>query len=401
MAQFLGPSFFQANDASSVPYAGGKLYVYESGTTTPIALFSDEGLTTPAANPLVADAAGVFPIAFMDETTCKTILTDADDQVVYTRDPVITIGFASNVPASAVSFDGTASGLASENVQDAIDEISDLMGGYQEWESTSDGVLAKATSTNAGAAAGPLIELYRNSASPANSDVLGGTRHTGMNASAVKTIFSEDQTVITDVTNGSEDGKRVIRTMVNGNLADRLHIGAGAWMDGATDPGTGKINATEVQQSGTAIRPLVLMASQATTSGTAVNFTDIPSWVNKITVNFYGTGAGGNICLRLGTSGGLITSGYNSTMLQVYNPNEEEVNSYGSSSYFLISGASATGSTVICRHVDYKWVVTSMILRDIVHFSVGSVDLGGTLTQIGLLPSSGSFNAGSASVMYE
>lgn len=50
----------------------------------------------------------------------------------------------------------------------------------------------------------------------------------------------------------------------------------------------------------------------ASTSGTSIDFTDIPSWVKRVTVMFNGVSTNGtsNILVRLGNSGGIVTSGY-------------------------------------------------------------------------------------------
>ncbi len=45
-------------DANGVPLAGGLVYTYSAGTTTPVATYTDVGLTTPNANPIVLDSAG-------------------------------------------------------------------------------------------------------------------------------------------------------------------------------------------------------------------------------------------------------------------------------------------------------------------------------------------------------
>ena len=57
-------------------------------------------------------------------------------------------------------------------------------------------------------------------------------------------------------------------------------------------------------------------ATQTTTSGTSVTFTDVPSWARKITVMFQGvshsSGSNKTLRVRLGTDSGTITSGYDS-----------------------------------------------------------------------------------------
>lgn len=124
MAQFLTPGFLQAVGSNGSPLVGAKLHVYEVGTTNPISLYSDEALTTPISNPLVADALGVFPAAFLDETSVKIVLTTSADVLVMSVEPVYTTGEVGGLPASLVSFDGTDIGLAATNVQDAIEELS-------------------------------------------------------------------------------------------------------------------------------------------------------------------------------------------------------------------------------------------------------------------------------------
>lgn len=59
-----GAAYFSANpfhfDQNGVPLAGGQLFFYESGTTTPLNTYQDPALTIPNANPVVANAGGYF-----------------------------------------------------------------------------------------------------------------------------------------------------------------------------------------------------------------------------------------------------------------------------------------------------------------------------------------------------
>ena len=49
---------FQVVDANGDPVTGGKLYTYKAGTSTAKATYSDYGLSTPHANPVVLDSLG-------------------------------------------------------------------------------------------------------------------------------------------------------------------------------------------------------------------------------------------------------------------------------------------------------------------------------------------------------
>jgi hypothetical protein len=55
----------------------------------------------------------------------------------------------------------------------------------------------------------------------------------------------------------------------------------------------------------------------ASTSGTSIDFTGIPSWVKRITVCFSGVSTNGasRYLFQLGTSSGVVTTGYTSTFV--------------------------------------------------------------------------------------
>ena len=60
--------------------AGAKLWFYITGTTNAQDTYSDPGLTSPHANPVVADGNGVFPPIFLDPSLdYKVDLTNASD----------------------------------------------------------------------------------------------------------------------------------------------------------------------------------------------------------------------------------------------------------------------------------------------------------------------------------
>lgn len=402
LAQFLTPGLLQVETAAGVPLNGAKLHVYAVSTTTPLALFSDEGLTTPATNPLVADSSGAFPAAFLAETKAKIVLATSADVTVWTREAVYTIGVADAVPASGVSYDGSTSGLASDDVQSAIDEVVELQGLTQQWETASDGVVATGTSTNAGAGGGPNMDLYRNSESQAASDVIGGVQLTGNNAVGSKTTYAEVRAVIVDASNGSEDGKIVLRTTIAGALADRIHVGGGIWGEGTTggDPGAGKANFSEVQQSGVAIRPLIAATSQVTTSGTAFDFTGIPSWAKRVTVLFAGVSLSGSedFLVQIGDSGGIETTGY------VSDGSSLSATS-ASTSGFVIRGASLLSGTMTIEVLTGNQWVSS-------HCGAGSgstsrhggghKSLSDTLDRVRITRSgTNTFSAGAVNVHYE
>jgi hypothetical protein len=84
MARF--GDFDQYLDNAGDPLAEGKLYFYESGTTTPKTTYADINNSIPNTNPVLLSAAGRQPNIFFDGVA-KVILTDNDDVQIAVRDP--------------------------------------------------------------------------------------------------------------------------------------------------------------------------------------------------------------------------------------------------------------------------------------------------------------------------
>lgn len=143
-------------------------------------------------------------------------------------------------------------GLGSMATQDA-DSVA-ITGG----SATFTGSLSM-ESTSAGAAEGPVPELYRNRSSPSNNEDLGAIHFTGNDSGGNKHTFAAVEAAAETVTNGAEDGIIRLQTSRGGSvLGARLFVGAGVWTQGATggDPGAGKINAQEYQINGANIFPV-------------------------------------------------------------------------------------------------------------------------------------------------
>lgn len=134
------------------------------------------------------------------------------------------------------------------------------------------------TSTDAGAAQGPVLELYRNSASPAAADDIGAILFQGEDSGGGLENYARIRGVVVDPTAASEDGKLTVHTVVAGTLAERVAVGGGMWMAGATggDPGAGKINATEVQVNGVALASRIIQVVNTQTGAVATGSTTIP-----------------------------------------------------------------------------------------------------------------------------
>ena len=75
--------------SSGAPYAGAKYYFYATGTSTLQSIYTDSALTTPHANPVVADGTGTFAPIWLDPTkTYRAKLTTAAGVLLEDVDPV-------------------------------------------------------------------------------------------------------------------------------------------------------------------------------------------------------------------------------------------------------------------------------------------------------------------------
>ena len=90
-------------DENGDPMVGAKLYFYDSGTTTPQAVYSDAALSTAIDQPILANSRGAFPIIFLNPTpgSYRQKLLEADDTLVFDDDDVDVPQAATYVPPDA------------------------------------------------------------------------------------------------------------------------------------------------------------------------------------------------------------------------------------------------------------------------------------------------------------
>jgi hypothetical protein len=154
--------------------------------------------------------------------------------------------------------------------------------------------------------------------------------------------------------------------------------------------------------------------SQASTSGTSIDFTGIPSWVKRVTVMFSGVSTNGTSAMQvqLGDSGGVENTGYNSIGFAITTAvAASAVNT--TSGFGLITSASAGSSyhgVLVLSLVSSASNLWSGIgnfgdsvatVRGIV--IAGSKSLSATLDQVRITTVNGTdtFDAGTINILYE
>jgi len=116
----------RALDANGYIAPGAKATIYADGTATLISVYSDVAGTIAAANPIVADADGLWPQRYVTEDA-KAVVTTSAGVTIYTLDPAPT-SQGSGAAASQISFTPSVSPpLPQTNVQDAIIAAANLV----------------------------------------------------------------------------------------------------------------------------------------------------------------------------------------------------------------------------------------------------------------------------------
>ncbi len=89
----------------------------------------------------------------------------------------------------------------------------------------SAGLTLKSTDDDAGS--GPLLDLVRDSGSPADGDAVGQIKFTADNDAGQSTLFADIITTVNDASDGSEDGSVFFRSLTNGSNSTIEMVGGG------------------------------------------------------------------------------------------------------------------------------------------------------------------------------
>ena len=173
-------------DAAGAPLAGGLLYTYVAGTTTPQATYTDSTSATANSNPIVLDSRGEANI-WLSGSTYKFVLCDSTNTEIWTVDNIaapstalspvftsnVTISDSSPGPALLITQlgAGPAIRVQDETDPDASPFIVDSSGNVG---------IGTPSPSNALDVAGGAIQISTS----------GGTARTVMSADATDSIFS-------------------------------------------------------------------------------------------------------------------------------------------------------------------------------------------------------------------
>jgi hypothetical protein len=195
---------------------------------------------------------------------------------------------------------------------------------------------------------------------------------------------------------------------VAANITWDLPATDGTASQAITTNGSSVLGWSTVLTQGTAI---TAGTSVASTSGTSIDFTGIPSWVKRVTVMFSGVSTNGTsfITVRLGSGGTPQSTGYLVSSSSIGNGVDPATNNttsgfelYTNSASYAVSGqivfSNLSGNTWVgAANANYSNIIAATML------TAGMVALSGTLDRIRITTVNGSdtFDAGSINILYE
>jgi hypothetical protein len=148
--------------------------------------------------------------------------------------------------------------------------------------------------------------------------------------------------------------------------------------------------------------------AKASTSGTTVDFTGIPSWVKRVTVMFRGVSVNStsSLLIQLGTSGGIQDTGYVSSSTAF--SGGAGTTSSSTAGLIVFSNDAAyinSGIITITNITSNVWVNSGAgkVSTGVSWTCGGDKDLSATLDQIRITTVSGTatFDAGTINILYE
>lgn len=156
---------------------------------------------------------------------------------------------------------------------------------------------------------------------------------------------------------------------------------------------------------------IVAGTAVASTTGTSIDFTGIPTWVKRITVIFNGVSTSGtsNYLVQIG-AGSVTSTGYLGASLASQAGASSAAGGTGASGFVVADAVSAAyiynGSLLIQNISGNIWIQSGTLVANTAaraSVSGGNVTLSGTLDRVRITTQNGTdtFDAGSINILYE
>ena len=427
-----GAQFFDDNGS---PLVGGKLYSYAAGTSTLLATYTTSAGTVANTNPIILNAGGRTPNEIWQATgiLLKFVLYNSVNELIGSFDgiPSINDPFGINSQLSSVagtnSITATATPTLTAYATGAIYSFIAANTNSGAATLSIDGLTATSITKNGSVAlsAGDiqsgkmmLVEYDGTTFQLVNNIIYGGSITNGNIVSLTTPLSaSNGGTGAATLTANNVvlgNGVAAVQFVAPGTSGNVLASNGTTWASATptiiAPTAIGQVPFSTDGTTYTATQKITQMTAVASTSGTSIDFTSIPSWVKRITVMFAGvsTTGGSGVQVQIG-SGSITTSGYFNVIGLA-----SSTGASGASvtSGFLLETGSTSAATIRAGTATLTllgsntWVNTGIIA-----WGTGSTTSGGYLALGGVLdrvrittvgsPPTDTFDAGSINILYE
>lgn len=417
-----GPRFYAWDPATGNPLAGAKVYFYEKGTTTLKTTWSDQDKTSANTNPVILNAAGEAAI-YLDGDY-KVRLDDAADVTVWTQDGISsaldTVAVQSLIDitiATVMPTYPTQAALAVATVANTIERVA--VQGYSNIHDAGGIEFIRVSSAPAHLLRVRSTDRFLPGGATDSAD--GGwwevaiEGYSPLVAGAVGDGVTDDTVAINAVNDAAAPSKHVdlvgrtyeyvgtfaadaAISFTNGKIVDdattwdffAVKSVTGSGMIVVTEPSPGVVDVdlpeadivTIIQ--GEVIATLTVVTSMTSTSGTSIDFANLPAGIDQfiVSLNAVSINAVDELMIHLGDSGGYETTGYDSTAWK------ETLTTNKTNGFAITSAESDTlqwdGNILFTRIAGNKWVMHGILQSGTGAFvmSAGSKTLSGELTQV-------------------
>ncbi|MEI6793877.1 MAG: hypothetical protein WCL05_01410 [Verrucomicrobiota bacterium] len=428
-----GAQFF---DDDGVPLVGGLLYSYDAGTTTLRTTYTTSAGTIANTNPIVLNAGGRTPNEVWQTSgvLLKFVLYNSLSELIGTYDniPSINDPFGINSQLSSVAGTNSITATASPTLTAyATGSIYSFIAANTNTGAATlsiDGLTAASITKNGSAAisagdvqAGKmmLVEYDGTAFQLVNNIIYGGSITSGTIVSLTTPMSAANGGTGASTLTANNvilgNGVAAVQFVAPGTSGNALISDGTTWASSTpaviAPTAIGQVPFSTNGTSYTATQKIVQMTAVASTSGTNIDFTSIPSWVKRITAMFDGvsTASSALLQIQLGTSSGFETTNYFGSATG----GGAAVSSNNYSSGILLTSSASSSSTTV-RHgaiiltniSGNTWTAQGVIgLSDtaVTFYTGGAKSLAATLTQVRIttVGGTGTFDAGTVNVLYE
>ena len=424
-----GAQFF---DDNGTPLVGGKLYSYAAGTTTLLATYTTSAGTVANTNPIILNAGGRTPNEIWQATgiLLKFVLYNSVNELIGTYDGIPSINDPFGINSQLSSIAGTNSITAAATpalTAYATGAIYSFIAANTNTGAATlsiDSLTATSITKNGSVALsagdiqagkmmlveydGATFQLVNNivyGGSITNSTIVSLTSPLGVsNGGSGAATFTANSVLLGNNTAAFQ----TVAPSTSGNV---LTSNGTTWA--STAPSTGlatAIGQVPFSTNGTTFTPTqkITQGTAVTlTTQTSVDFTSIPSWVKRITLQINGWSSSGtsNPLIQIG-AGSITSTGYSASSLQVGLTNVNYTTGFGINSG--VGAAFTTGYATLTPISGNTWLFAYTGLYNNVGtvyaiLSAGYVTLSGILDRVRFTTVNGTdtLDAGTVNILYE